>query len=55
MANTKIEHRVEAIIKQLESNGRIVHRVKIDGRIIDITFRANEDDELGCIDFKAKK
>jgi len=55
MANIKIEHRVEAIIKQLESNGRIVHRVKIDGRIIDITFRVNEDEELGFIDFGAKK
>jgi len=55
MANIKIEHRVEAIIKQLESNGRIVHRVKIDGRIIDITFLVNEDEELGFIDFGAKK
>ena len=55
MANIKIEHRVEAVIRHLESNGRIVHRVKIDGRIIDITFRADEDDELGFIDFKAKK
>lgn len=55
MANTSAEQRAARAIKTFEASGKIVESVSINGKAMTFKFKQEPEDELGFIDFKARK
>ena len=55
MANTSVTQRAAKAIKAFEAEGKLVESISITGNTVEFRFKPEDQEELGFIDFKAKR